>query len=382
MDKKIEVQKWMKLDETSKVMSALGEARFVGGCVRDAIIGKHVNDIDICTPHKPDEVTKLLEEQGIKTIPTGIEHGTVTAVIGKHKYEITTLRKDVDCFGRHAEVEFTDNWEEDAARRDFTFNALSMDMEGNIHDYFGGLKDLEDKVVKFVGDAKTRIEEDYLRVLRLFRFHSHYGEGDILPENLDAVKAEIGGLESLSGERIQVEMMKILKAKNPAYVLKTMNDLKVIEAVSGGISFDIKKVEGLTKPIDRLAAAISSKDIEKISDRWKLSNKDTQNLENIHKCLDEISAGDTEAKQKSILRKYGKDIFVSSASIASLKEHLDLASSWEIPELPVRGKDVVALGVEEGKKIGELLSKAEELWESKDYKPLKKELIDYIKELA
>ena len=191
------------------------KAYVVGGCVRDAIVKRPIKDIDIATPQTPENVIKLLTAEDIKVIPTGIKHGTVTAVHGKETIEITTLRRDLDCDGRHAEVEFTNNWQEDAARRDFTMNALSMDLDGNIYDYFNGIHDLHKGIVKFVGNPDARVQEDYLRILRYFRFEAHYGTHAIDKESLNACIKFKQNIESLSGERIQAEMFKLLSARDP-----------------------------------------------------------------------------------------------------------------------------------------------------------------------
>ena len=183
------------------------EARFVGGCVRDLILNKPINDVDISTPLHPEKVIELLELNGIKTMPTGLQHGTITAIYKSYHVEITTLRRDVTCDGRHAEVEFTDDWKQDAARRDFTMNALSCSVDGTIHDYFDGLSDLKNGVIRFVGNADNRIKEDALRILRLFRFSGRYNL-IITNDALDACTRNAHTIKVLSGERIQSEMFR------------------------------------------------------------------------------------------------------------------------------------------------------------------------------
>ena len=198
-----------------KALTADGaDVRFVGGCVRDALLGRESADIDIGTPDPPERVMGLLEGAGIetRTVPRGIAHGTVTAIAGGNRYEITTLRRDERTDGRHAEVAFTDDWEQDAARRDFTINAMSVTPDGVLHDYFGGQEDLEAGRVRFVGDPATRIAEDHLRLLRFFRFFAWYGKGEPDEEALDACRAEAHRIQTLSGERVQAEMLKMLKA--------------------------------------------------------------------------------------------------------------------------------------------------------------------------
>src|SRR5215469_4923726 len=215
-------QPWMIAPETRKLMAALSEGRFVGGAVRNALSGWPAGDIDIAVPMPPEETLRRLEVAAIKAVPTGIEHGTITAIVNGHPFEVTSLRRDVETDGRHAVVTFTDDWEEDAARRDFTMNALYASGDGEIFDYHGGVEDLIAGRVRFVGDAATRIKEDYLRILRLFRFHAWYGKGDMDLEALRAAADAKAGLAKLSGERIAKEMLRLLECQNPAPALRLM----------------------------------------------------------------------------------------------------------------------------------------------------------------
>ncbi|MFP5513038.1 MAG: CCA tRNA nucleotidyltransferase, partial [Alphaproteobacteria bacterium] len=219
-------QPWMTAPESRAVFAALdaggADARFVGGCVRDAWLGRPVKDIDVATHAPPERVMELLEAAGIRVIPTGIDHGTVTALCGGKPYEITTLRRDVETDGRHARVEFTDDWMEDAARRDLTMNALSCTPDGAMFDPFGGLADLAAGRVRFVGEARRRIEEDVLRLLRFFRFHAHYGRGDPDAEALAACRELAPRLPTLSGERVRGELFRLLTAPCAAAVWRLM----------------------------------------------------------------------------------------------------------------------------------------------------------------
>ena len=213
---------WLTELETRAVMQALGEARFVGGAVRNALLGVAVTDIDIAVPVPPEETVKLLEAAGIKAIPTGIDHGTVTAILNGKVFEVTSLRRDIATDGRHAVVAYTRDWSEDAARRDFTINALYAAADGEVFDYNHGIPDLIAGKVRFVGDAKARIAEDYLRILRLFRFHAWYGKGEMDDEALRAAASGKAGLKQLSGERIAKEILRLLECPNPAPVLRVM----------------------------------------------------------------------------------------------------------------------------------------------------------------
>src|SRR5579872_7361897 len=205
---------WLKWPETQALIKAFADAkapiRFVGGCVRDALLGRAVQDVDVATPLRPEATMALLQKAGIKAIPTGIDHGTATAVIhGKH-FEITTLRKDVSTDGRHATVAYTDDWKEDAARRDFTINALYLSPDGELFDYFNGARDAKEGHVRFIGNAGERIREDYLRILRFFRFYAWYGKTEPDKEALTACTEAANNIGTLSGERVQQEMLKLL----------------------------------------------------------------------------------------------------------------------------------------------------------------------------
>jgi poly(A) polymerase len=221
---RLDPQTWMTAPETSAVLVALrgeGETtRFVGGCVRDAVLRRPVEDVDLATSHPPETVMSLLAAAGLRAIPTGIAHGTVTALSGGRRYEITTLRHDVETYGRHARVAFTDDWRADAARRDFTMNAISCDPDGTLHDYFDGLADLAAGIVRFVGEPEARIREDVLRILRFFRFHARYGRGQPDPSALAACAQLSVLVPNLSKERVSAELKKILK--EPVAALRTL----------------------------------------------------------------------------------------------------------------------------------------------------------------
>ena len=277
---RLDPQPWMTAPETVAVMAALsaaaGEARFVGGCVRDALLGRKVRDVDIATHEPPERVMNLLKRAGIKAIPTGIKHGTVTAVTGAKHFEITTLRRDVETYGRHAKVEYTDDWQADAARRDFTMNALFCGADGTIYDPFGGLADLRAQRVRFVGDPETRIREDVLRLLRFFRFHAHYGKPPPDAAALAACRSLAPLLPTLSGERICAETLKLLSAPQPADVIDLMGEtgvrahflpeatrndrLRALVAIEGSAPRDLVP---RTDPLRRLAALLDGSEAER-----------------------------------------------------------------------------------------------------------------------
>jgi poly(A) polymerase len=380
--------------DTIKIFSALdNKARFVGGCVRNILLKIGINDVDIATEHKPEDTIKKLVQAGIKAIPTGISHGTITALLNGKSYEITTLRQDINCDGRHAQVKFTDSWEEDAARRDFTFNAMSMDLDGKIYDYFGGQQDLQKGVVKFVGNANLRVNEDVLRVLRFFRFFAFYGK---LPLDKDAINACISGADkipSLSGERIQNEMFKLLDAENPAQVITIMQENNINNYLFER-DVNIKALEKIQDASDvillRLAALMTGFSIAEVNSqakKWKLSNRDKNYLLDVFFPHTNFDLKSNVAMQHKAIRWLGKkiykDVVLLKWSLGGVKDSIKNkliyeADSWKIPTFPVNGNDIQNIGIAQGKHIGEVLFKAEKWWENNNYKPLKAEILDYI----
>jgi poly(A) polymerase len=386
---------WMIDGRTRAVIAALtaqgGEARFVGGAVRNALLGEPVSDVDIATPLTPDEVIGALEAAALAAIPTGLAHGTVTAVAGRKPFEITTLRRDVETFGRHAAVAYTMDWAEDARRRDFTMNALYADAEGRVYDYNDGLADLAERRVRFVGDARTRIREDYLRILRLFRFHAWFGRGAIDEAALAACVAEKAGLAILSGERIQKELLRLLEAKEPVPALGAMvNTGILVEIVPSGIRLDplarlvaIDASEGLAPdPVLRLAATLPAapKLAAEVAARLKLSNVDRDRLIGAASPDVRIRAGLTEQEARQILYRLGPNSFRDQlilqwadeklgASDSRWRDLLALTASWRKPSFPLDGDDVMALGIDEGPKIGALLRDLETWWIEADFVP-------------
>ena len=285
--KRLALQPWMHAPATEAVIAALtaggAEVRFVGGCVRDALLGRPVTDIDIATPDEPKRVIELLEAAGLKAVPTGIEHGTVTAVALHQPFEVTTLRRDVETYGRRAKVAFTDDWTADASRRDFTFNSMSCAPDGRLHDPFGGAADLEARRVRFVGDAEARIREDVLRLLRFFRFYAHYGAPPPDAEALAAVRIMAALLPTLAGERVAAETFKLLAAPDPAPVLVLMRDSGVLphflpEAQRLERLGHLTAIEGSLSlgaaPPRRLAAALEGGEpaARAVARRFRLSN--------------------------------------------------------------------------------------------------------------
>lgn len=383
----------MQTVETKKIFAALqNKARFVGGCVRNSLLGIDVTDIDIATEHKPEKTMQLLKDAGIKVVPTGIEHGTVTAVLNGQGFEITTLRRDVACDGRHAEVEFTDDWQEDAARRDFTINAMSCDADGKIYDYFNGHGDLAKGLVRFVGDAENRVREDNLRILRFFRFNAYYGKGAMHADSLAACAKFAEGIKDLSGERIQAEMLKLLAAPAPLDVLKVMDDKGVMQYLFP-LKISMVALERLVAnkfenmALLRLAALIgeraSQEDLKALIMAWKLSNKDGRFLKEVLFPEFEFSEHMSLPEQRKATRKVGKEIF-EAVVLANCTdgdicaELLRNMKNWDIPVFPVGGKELKALGIAEGKEMGDILRDAEKWWEGEGYAPSAADIIEYI----
>src|ERR1700760_241401 len=360
---------WMTAPETLAVFAALGEARFVGGAVRNALLGAAVVDIDIAVPMPPGEATARLAAKNIKVIETGIDHGTVTAVAGSHAFEITSLRRDVETDGRHAVVQFTDDWAEDAARRDFTINAMYASADGEIFDYATGVEDLIAGRVRFMGDPAIRIAEDTLRVLRLFRFHAWYGKGEVDADGLRAAAAAKDNLKTLSGERIAKEMLRLLEAGNPLPVLRVMAATGILSALLPG-ALNLPRLERLVQieadnlyPRDavlRLAALLPDADIaHAVADALKLSNAQRTRLEQAlaGEPLPHLAAPEARA----LLYRIGAARFRRKVMLACAAERLsmpgwrmllNMAAHWQRPRFPLTGADVMQAGVTQGPEVG------------------------------
>lgn len=379
--------KWLNWPQTRAVFKALradgAEARAVGGAVRNALMGTPVKDVDIATTALPEEVVQLARRAGLHAVPTGFEHGTVTLVADKMPFEVTTLRRDIETFGRHARVTFTTDWREDAMRRDFTMNALYCDADGQVHDPLGGYADLKAKRVRFIGDAHQRIREDYLRILRFFRFLAQYGDPTAPDaEGLEAVQAEKAGLAQLSGERIRAELLLLLAAPGAVAALTTMDAAGLIEPLLG-VSGDVKLVSRLTEieaalgrapdPVLRLAALAAEGDAPKLKDRLRLSLVEGGRLADAARKDSAFDPRSDEAVARAFIYRRGPDAFVDGALLdwararddagdEARARRLALPVRWKAPKLPVRGADVIALGVPAGPAVGRIVSAFEDWW--------------------
>lgn len=413
-------QTWMALPETRQVMAAFKdagvEARFIGGCVRDSILKRPVRDIDIATPEPPERVMAILESAGIHMIPTGVAHGTVTAVIGHEHFEITTLRIDVATDGRRAQVAFTDDWTKDAARRDFTINAMSCDMDGNVYDPYEGMKDLGNGYIRFVGNAQKRIEEDVLRLMRFFRFLAEYGKYPVNSEALQACYEMAPRLVDLSGERVRGELFRILTAPNPAttvtkmrgeralqYILPEAGDVGRLRALSWLLERGIKISDVDFDPVRRLAALLdpdlTPDAVKAVAERLKFSNKERRHLLDMTAAGPVFSADMSDHDLRRACFQVGADIAVDRALLTwagdvALEAHLphgrteawvrliETARDWPGAEFPLRGRDVMALGINHGPRVGELMRLVRDWWVQEDFSPDRDACLAKLKELS
>ena len=380
---------WLEEPETRAVMQALGNARFVGGAVRNALLGLAAVDIDIAVPLPPEETVRLLEAANIKAIPTGFEHGTVTAIKNGKVFEVTSLRRDVATDGRRAVVAYTKAWDEDAARRDFTMNALYAAADGEIFDYHGGIQDLIAGKVRFVGDARARIAEDYLRILRLFRFHAWYGKGEMDAEALRAAAEGKAGLAQLSGERIAKEILRLLECPSPAPVLRVMAASGILPEILP-FALQMPRLEHLIQidaendfPPDailRLAALLPDDPVaaNAVAGRLKLSNAQTARLQDLagatEKIVSYLSAQDVRRLLYEITVPPFKDrvrlgwaASAPGANAIAWRMLLSVADSWERPRFPLSGHDVMQAGVREGQSVGKVLDAVEAWWIAQDF---------------
>lgn len=368
--------------DIAALLSALNrdgeEARIVGGAVRNALIGEPVADIDIATTCLPQETMRRARAAGFKAVPTGVEHGTVTVVVDGAPFEVTTLRRDVETDGRHAVVAFGRDFREDALRRDFTFNALGLDAAGTLHDYADGLADLAARRVRFIGAASERIAEDFLRILRFFRFHARYGVGEPERAALDACIAGRAGLDGLSRERIWAELRKLLGAPRAAETLQVMAGAGLLMPVVGGVP-RLSRFSAIADgpgegvyPAFRLAALTVgvSEDAMRLRERLRLSNAEFERVAGIAAALEALSGRATFPEIASVRRlahRIGADAVAGGLVLLatdgrSADLHELIAELGRTPPFLPTGKDVLALGVSAGPKVGQVLDAAREAW--------------------
>ncbi|MDP3736782.1 MAG: CCA tRNA nucleotidyltransferase [Hyphomonadaceae bacterium] len=385
-------QPWMT--SAHRVMAALekarpGSARFVGGCVRNALLGEPVSDVDIATQLTPDLVEQVMLDARIAVHPTGIEHGTLTVVADHHPFEVTTLRRDVETDGRRATVAFTEDWAEDAQRRDFRMNALYATANGDVFDPTGGgLDDIAQRRVVFVGDAETRLREDYLRILRFFRFYAWYGQSAPDPVGLAACAKLRSGLLGISAERIWMETKKLLTAPHPIASIEAMEKAGVFATLfpeSRGLDLlrkviAVETADGL--PSDPMVRFLSlfwkdASTIRDVANRLKLSNEESHRLTWAAKDATLIDTKMNTRAMRRALYAIGPSVFrdrvllewaQDPAASGVWKTLYDAAGAYERPAMPVAGNDLLARGVSEGPAIGDALRKLEAAWIESDFK--------------
>jgi tRNA nucleotidyltransferase/poly(A) polymerase len=379
---------WLRRGPLADLLAVLNrdgeEARAIGGAVRNALIGKPLGDIDIATTATPPEVIRRAEAAGYKAVPTGIDHGTVTVVVRGTPFEVTTLREDVETFGRRALVRFGRDWKIDAERRDFTINALSVTTDGTVHDYVGGLADLAQRRVRFIGDPGKRIAEDYLRILRFFRFHAAFGEGPPDPAGLHAAIAARAGLAKLSRERVRMEVMKLIVAERAAPTLVIMAEAGLLDRVLGGVAHHgsfarMTAIETACAfepdPVRRLGAlaVLVREDGDRLRQRLRLTNAEHARLTSMAEGWWRVAPDIGEEGARALLYRLRPLRFLDRVLLAWARSRADAAdptwrglatlpSRWSAPAFPLRAAHLMSRGVPRGPRLGAALRAAEEAW--------------------
>lgn len=378
---------WLTAGGTARVLQLLGsdgeEARVVGGAVRNALLGLAPGDIDIATTALPDEVIRRAKAAGIKSVPTGIDHGTITLVIDGHPYEVTTLRQDTETFGRKAKVAFGRDWVKDAERRDFTMNGLSVDARGVVHDHVGGVSDAKARRVRFIGDPDQRIAEDYLRILRFFRIHAAFGAGEPDRDGYLACIRGRAGLANLSAERVRMEMLKLLLAGGAAASVLAMAEGGLLQPLVGGVVYTgplatmiaIERELGLAASGTRRLAALTvavTEDAKRVATRLRLSNAETKALDSMGHRWWRLATKD-EADARRLLYRLGAERYHDRVLLGWARAAEDVRSPrwralaelpqrWTAPKFPLRAADFIARGLAEGPALGHVLTLAEDAW--------------------
>jgi poly(A) polymerase len=378
---------WLKSGPPARVLNLLNgggeEARVVGGAVRNALLKIPIGDIDIATTAVPEEVIRRAKAAGIKSVPTGVEHGTVTLVIDSHPFEVTTLREDTETFGRKANVAFGRDWMRDAERRDFTINGLSVDGDGRVHDYVGGLDDIAAKRVRFIGDPNKRISEDFLRILRFFRIHAAYGAGEPDRSGYLACINARSGLATLSAERVRAEMLKLMVADGAAIAVAAMAEGGLLLPLFGGVAYtgpfktmiSIERALSLAPDALRRLAALAvavTEDAKRVSSRLRLTNAETKGLDSMGHRWWRLARMD-EATARRRLYRLGQDRYRDRLLLAwarsgenseasAWRELATLPERWSAPKFPLKAANFVARGIAHGPQLGQVLGAAEDAW--------------------
>ena len=377
---------WLKGQQLAAVLAALdkagGEVRVVGGAVRDALLGRPIGDIDLATTLRPEQVVTALDQAGLKAVPTGLAHGTVTAVSDGVPFEITTLRRDVQTDGRHAVVAYTTDWQEDAARRDFTINAMSLSLAGKLFDYFDGQKDLTAGVVRFVGDPATRIREDVLRILRFFRFHAQCGQGSPDATGMAACLELAPLLKNLSAERVRNELLKLLATPNPLISWRPMVEGGVLAALDLPLAnlSALESLVALEAPLGRVdalrrLAAVAAVGVHPdfLAQCLRLSNAQFNRLD---KMMTALSLPADYKAYTQFAYRHGAEALIDRLFLSGLitEALLQKFSAWQPPAFPLSGGDVLALGAE-GEEVGRILNAVENSWLNSNFALTKDECL-------
>jgi len=392
-DRSLAQAAWLTHGSLARLLAVLSgegeEARVVGGAVRNTLMHLPPGDTDVATTAEPQEVMRRAQAAGFKAVPTGIEHGTITVVIAGVPYEVTTLRVDVETFGRKANVRFGRDWKADAERRDFTMNALSVTADGTVYDYVGGLADLAARRVRFIGDPARRIAEDYLRILRFFRFHAAYGHGALDAAGLAACIAGRGGLGQLSRERVRMELMKLLVAAGAAPALTAMSEAGLLVSLLAGVplNMDFTRMSGIEaalglppEPVRRLGAlgVLVVEDAERLWQRLRLTNAEHERLHSMADGWRRVSPASGEAAARALLYRLGPERFRDRALLAWVRSSAaaddaawralaTLPARWTAPAFPLKAADFIKRGIEKGPALGAALRAAEEAWIAADF---------------
>ncbi|MGH7247031.1 MAG: CCA tRNA nucleotidyltransferase, partial [Pseudomonadota bacterium] len=383
---------WLREGEVTRLLTLLNrdgeEARVVGGAVRNALLRLPIAEIDVATTAVPEEVVRRVAAAGWKAVPTGIEHGTVTVIIDSRPFEVTTLRQDVETFGRKARVVFGRDWRRDAERRDFTINALSGSVDGKVFDYVGGLDDIAVRSVRFIGDPRERIAEDYLRILRFFRFHAHFGEGAPDGPGLSACIKARAGLDTLSRERVRMELLKLLPAPRAAPTMAVMTESGLLGPVLGGIPY-LASFAKMTEfeaalgadadPVRRLGAlaVMVKEDAQRLSRRLRLSNAESERLKALESWW-RISPAAGERAAHALVYQIGAQAFTDRVLVAWARANAGagegawralatLPQRWTAPAFPFKSSDFIRRGVRAGPALGAAMRAAKEAWVAADF---------------
>ncbi|MFL6789980.1 MAG: CCA tRNA nucleotidyltransferase [Bradyrhizobium sp.] len=383
---------WLRSGPTARVLALLNdggeEARVIGGAVRNALLRIPTGDIDIATTSLPDEVIRRAKAAGLKSVPTGIDHGTVTLVVEGQPFEVTTLREDTETYGRKAKVAFGRDWVRDAERRDFTINGLSVDAEGVVHDHVGGLDDIAARRVRFIGDPHQRIAEDYLRILRFFRMHASYGAGEPDRAGYLACISGRAGLAGLSAERVRMEMLKLVVAHGAVVAITAMADGGLLQPIFGGVCYTgpfaamiaAERVLGLQASAVRRLGALTvavTEDAKRVAARLRLSNAEAKAIDSMgHRWWRLVGMDETRARR--LLYRIGEQAYRdrlmlawaragADSELAHWRELATLPQRWSAPKFPLKAADFVARGIAEGPALGHVLALAEDAWLAADF---------------